>query len=567
MSARRFFILVTVAFFLLVLAACGSDSDDSADGDAAESDGDAAESDGDGELTPGDEDGDVAESAEENEDAEQVEESDSEGETEVDAEQGLPDRLPFEFTRDPDGEPLSEAEIAAFTKKITGLWKQVDWFKWIVRISHGMHASTNENDYLVFWHDVRPVKSGDTVTWRHTQDGGAHNIMIPSPKILSQAMAGYLSTGDETMAYVTEQYCKGITATMKGMMWDENDPVKYLMARNIVNVNHEYEVDGGRKKAVDYTAWYNTYSAWNTARLHFPNNPYWGDIYVTNQRSKDDVPHIFTAGAWLPWLIESAQDEKVRSACAETWEYLQGFTKDIVDSGYMIRTKNENGEAEIPLNENGTIKDLASFVLFEEFIPNAECNAKLSSAIMSYGAPLENDCEYGFGGSYEGLATGSHYFNYAIIRNFHIAAILNTIRIGENEMALKLLEGLAQRIDGYINDDKKREQYAGEWDKDLAVYALQSAIVGLPLTAREARLVEQYYSSTVDSFSTWQYWDLWDESIPDGEYAYEPPTDANVVSAENVAFFLNYCWSPLKNPAGEKFVDCDIVLDPTQWGE
>jgi len=34
-----------------------------------------------------------------------------------------------------------------------------------------------------------------------------------------------------------------------------------------------------------------------------------------------------------------------------------------------------------------------------------------------------------------------------------------------------------------------------------------------------------------------------------------------------MGYVLSYCWSPFKNPAGAAIVDCDIVNDPSRWGE
>ncbi|NOZ00328.1 MAG: hypothetical protein GXP54_00365, partial [Deltaproteobacteria bacterium] len=34
-----------------------------------------------------------------------------------------PRKLPFEFKRPSEGEPMTAAEVTAFTKKVTGLWK------------------------------------------------------------------------------------------------------------------------------------------------------------------------------------------------------------------------------------------------------------------------------------------------------------------------------------------------------------------------------------------------------------------------------------------------------------
>ena len=65
----------------------------------------------------------------------------------------------------------------------------------------------------------------------------------------------------------------------------------------------------GKRKAVEYHDWYSTYEGWNADRVHYPNNPTWGDIYVTTMRSKDDVPYMYRAAAWFPYILEHTEDE------------------------------------------------------------------------------------------------------------------------------------------------------------------------------------------------------------------------------------------------------------------
>ncbi len=540
-------LLFSLLFALLLFTACSSsDSDDNPDGDQPPADEDQP-ADGDADLSDGDENGD--EDAATDGDAVSCD-------PDFDPYENLPDALPFAFTRADEGDALTDAEITAFTEKITGFWKEIDLFTWLVRVSHGMHASTGMPDYMVYWHDVDVRKENGEVTFFHSTRGGAHNIFIPTPKYLAQAIAGYLLSGDETMGYIVEQYSKGIAAACKGMVYDENDPLEYLMARNIVTHDHQYEVDGGRVKNVIASTWYSEYESWNTSRIHYPNNPYWGDIYVTNMRSKDDVPHIYRTAPWLLYVVKYGQDASVVNAAEEALEYIHGFTKDIVDSGYHIRTKDKNGDAYIPT------EDLASFVDFEFLDKNAECNAKLSSAILGTWCPQENDCETGDGGRYETGATANHYYNYAIIDNFHLAAVALLLVNHRDEAAYKLLEGLDQRLAKYNAKGDTDEGWLG----DLAVLSLQSAIAGLPLTSKEAREIHTRYGQAVDEYLQFDRWDVWDESVADGEFRYDPNRAASGIRMEEIAFPLEYCWSPFRNEANTRLIDCDVVADPDRWG-
>ena len=103
---------------------------------------------------------------------------------------------------------------------------------------------------------------------------------------------------------------------------------------------------------------------------------------------------------------------------------------------------------------------------------------------------------------------------------------------------------------------------------DLALLALRNAAFGLPLTSREARLIVDKWSTGVDEFKDWENWNLWRDGLADGEYPYRPGhtrDDEHWTRIEDMALILEYCWSPLKNPAGVRFVDCEIVADPSRW--
>jgi hypothetical protein len=477
----------------------------------------------------------------------------------TDAGDGLPDGLPFDFARSDEGDPLSPEEVTAFTKKVVGFLKSSDFFNWLVRVSHGMDPSTGYPDYLVWWQDVIPSKAGDTVTFTHHPCCGAHNTIDITVRFLAQAISGYMLAGDPVMAKVVEQYSKGVTATMKGYIWDANDPAPYLMARNIVNKDHAYTVDGGRKKAVVYSTWYNEKDDWNTKRIHFPNNPTWGDVWVHNMRSKDDVPHIFHVVPLLRYAAVRAPDQNVRAAAAEAAEWLRGFSRDIVDSGYYIRSKDKEGKAYIPT------EDLASFVTYETLDPRAECNAKLNAALIGYGEPRGLNCMKGGINAYEETAIGIHYYNFDIVASWHVAAILNALVTWNKKIAEDLLEGLAGRVDKYMHDPDETMSREPGWKGDLSHYLLRAACAGLPLTSAEVRLIHGQYAAAAEAFSAWEYWDLWDASVPEGNLPYNPGNQGHWISIENYAYFLEYCWSPFRNDTGAKVVDCEIVRDTSKW--
>jgi hypothetical protein len=478
---------------------------------------------------------------------------------------GLPDKLPFVLTRPAAGTPLSDAEITAFTKKITGFYKEVEFFEWLDWHAHGVDPSHDPGirDYGLYWQDTRAVKAGDTITFLHT--GWADNLMIRTGKVLNNTAAGYLMSGDPLLGKLTEKYSKGIVALFLGMIWGHEDPpITSIMPRTIFTINHSYQDARGRNVAVDYTPIRYEKEDWNGHSFGNPENPYFGDIWIRNMRSKDDVPHIYRAIPMLLRVAQDGKDEHVRLAAQEAYDFLVAFCKDIVDHGYQIRTKDKNGVPYVPT------EDLASFVTYDELIPNAECDPKLTSVLFAYDEPRDIDCGNGISPTYESTATTTHYFNYAIIRYFHLTAIFSALMAREDRAAERLLKGLVERVDAIMQNDAERADHP-EWDADAAAFLLASAAYGLPLTDEEAGFIRDHYSASVDHFTLWEHWDLYDAAIPDGEYEYKPPRDGvgdeRFIRVPAMTYILEYCYSPFRNEAGAKLVDCEVVSDPTRWGE
>jgi formylglycine-generating enzyme required for sulfatase activity len=486
-----------------------------------------------------------------------------------------PKALPFSFTRADEGLPLTDAEIKAFTKKITGLWKDTHYFEWMYLTSNGMDES---NPYGMPWYkahlqDFSAEKQGDTVIFHH--GGGSDNLWIRSGKMLNNVIAGYLATGDPLLGKIAESYCRGMEAFFKGEEYSANDPERTIMPRCIFTQNHEYTVLG-RKVRVDYDpvkAEGEKYD-WNAHTIPNHVNPYYGDIWIRNMRSKDDVPHIYRMVPMMMRLAREGKDESVRVAAEKAVAYLQAFGRDIVDSGYYIRQKDNEGNTLITFEEDNPwlVKDLSSFVNFEILVPNAECNAKMTSALLGYQDPLCNDCGSGTINLYDMVAGQIHYYNMAIVVYFHQAALTNALMNNQNAMALELLQGMSDRMDAMMmGKGKPTKETCPDWEPDLATHLLVAASSGLPLKSSEARLIASEYSKAADHYITWPNWDLWSPAVPNGYVSYIPgnsPTpDTRVVGADELAYLLEYCYSPLKNKTGAKVCDCDVVLNPALWGE
>ncbi len=554
---------ICACLLVFTMAACSDEENTSNENNPTE-DGDSTDpSDGD----EPDEDGDV---------------TDLDGDTEQDEELSLfPETLEVDYSRPDAGEPVTDEEVRAFTLKVMSFLKTVRYFDYVLYTTHGVDASTGMKDWQ-FWYNERFRKEGDLVTFFHPENlnDGGHNLHIPLSRVLGDLLSASMLLEDDTVDLAAGQLCKGMSASMLGMVHDENDTLPHLMTRNVVAFNHEFQTHDGKRKAVDYSGWFSSYTRWNCNRYPIENNPYWGKVWVTNIRSKDDVPHIFRLIPILRYAVEYAHGENVREACGETLTLLEAFAKDIVDSDFRIRSKDENGELFIPgftddeeLNrEQG---DLASFINYRDLIPNGECNARRGAELIGYHAAQTQDCGRGEPNTYDQASFAINRYNLRICRYFHLAHIGNALINRDNEAAVLLLDGLDERITEAKELPEEDMQYEPDsFRRSLALYLAQSHSFGFPLQSEEVRMIHHYYDRAVDKLLAWPYWDPWADSVPDGTTgAYRPPSCETLEDGESSCWMdvqdlpqlFENCWSPFVNPSSAKLVDCEIVRNPEMW--
>ena len=170
---------------------------------------------------------------------------------------------------------------------------------------------------------------------------------------------------------------------------------------------------------------------------------------------------------------------------------------------------------------------------------------------------------------YEKFAANQHGYAVHIIRNFHMAAILHALLNRDNTVAQNLMMGLDDRVkkdfDPKFTVNAKDD---GAWPGEQAVFLLQAASLGFPLTSAEVAIVQKRYETALTAMASFTFLNPWDASVADGEYTsanYMPSTGDSGISVDEIGIAFEYCNSPFKNPAGKAPVDCDIIKDPSKW--
>jgi len=457
----------------------------------------------------------------------------------------------------------------------------MSYFDYVLRSSHGVDASTGLPEFVLWWSDVDAVREGATVRFVHREleEHGGHNITGAHARILGSAIAASFLVPDPLIARVAELYCRGVTATMQGMVHDGDDPIPILMARNVITFDHAYTTHDGRSKEVSYSNWFHSYSRWNCERFEYADNPFWGPVWVTNVRSKDDVGELLRVTALVELAHLHSANADLRAACGETLDYLRGFTADIAEHGYFIRTKDEDGApfifslVEKPEGMKEST-DLDNYVTFDPLFSGAECNAKRACDWIGLDTGSLNDCGDGGPNMFERISLENNYPNVNFFRAYHLANLYQSLLHADVASALHLLEGLVRRFEEDMTYDTTHIPVSGDrWHADLSVALVRAAAQGYPLTHREVRLVHRYYGRAVERLADWPNWDLWADELENGTYNYKPPNNAlgedgdkeYWIKVPDLAALIEYCASPFINPAGARPVDCAIMGASGAW--
>jgi hypothetical protein len=487
----------------------------------------------------------------------------------------FPDALPFQVTRaDPGGEPPTDAEVEAFTRRMADFFVETDYFPWLRRLSHGVAEGAFEGEppYMCLWDAPIVVRQGDTVTFRHVT--GADNMMAHMGRVIGPVFSAYATgSGNARQRIALREmvlgYIRGVSAMFDGSIWAEEDPVvPTIMARAIFHRNHAWELDGGRKAAVDYDAVRHEVFEQRHDTIHNANNPTWGDIWVRNKRSKDDFPWVYRMHVHLARLLWTDPDPEVRGAALKLHDQFQAFFQDILESGYIIRAKAQGGKVFIPyLEGTETVDDFASMVEYEWAVENAECNAKLPVELIATGEALDNDCGDGISEIYEEVSLIRYYGHTWMQWGFHVSALATAILYGADG-AQALLAGLGARMDELrVRDDKTSAD--PRYRPDVAQLLVLDAAYGLPLTPVEARHVMDEFTAAADHYQPFDRWDLWRDGLPDGEYDLYPARESTLgdgtqrthVWVIEMPNLFEYCASPVRATDGARFIDCDLFRE------
>ncbi|MBW2459791.1 MAG: hypothetical protein JRI68_35195, partial [Deltaproteobacteria bacterium] len=197
-------------------------------------------------------------------------------------------QLPFDFQRGNVGTPVEQSDLEAITDRYLELLRDIRYFDFLEERVHGWPESDPQQAYWygTWWSGVVVQKQGGQVTYRHVDVGGDNNGLRTGP-LLEGALYAHLLWDDPAHEHLMRKMVRGFTSWIMAM--EQNGvTTPTLLSRAAYPANIQ-STDGGRSVLLDYSL--NRPGVDNSATeyVNVPTNPYWGDIWIKNKRSKDYI--------------------------------------------------------------------------------------------------------------------------------------------------------------------------------------------------------------------------------------------------------------------------------------
>ena len=455
---------------------------------------------------------------------------------------------PVSFVRPGRGDPVSDAELAAVTDDYLELLSGIRYFDVARERAHGWPASDPQGRYWygTWWSGVSIVRENGAITYVHGADGADNNGIRTAP-LLEGALFAHAIWGQPSELSLSREFVRGFSSWILAMQSTSHPDAGVLMTRAHYPVSVT-STDDGVEVLIDYGLNRPGLDNGATEYVHVPDNPHWGDIWVKNKRSKDDLGHMMRAIAHVSRLPTDGADPALRADADEMLTLYRAWARRVEDDDWTIATYDANLEVYIPPDG---LAHLAQVL-------NGECDVILTLRLFGRGDAGGWDCGNGIT-DVDNIASVKPS-NAQMFRAYHEGLVAHAQLAGKNKTALALLEGLAVRVETTLDALESSNPPDAPNPEDMTELIVQAANVGLPLTWREVRYVHDRIREAHDSYLDGSQFDAihaLDDGMPDGTYPYQP--SGKGFFFRNIGAVLGSCVSTFRSENGQPILDCDRV--------
>lgn len=454
--------------------------------------------------------------------------------------------LPFDYERTDVGTALTAAELTTATDHYLALLDRTDWLDQIEARAHGWPESDAAGHpwYATWWSGVGIHVEGTERSFVHV-DRGADNNGLRTPQLLEGACYAWRLWSNDQDQHLVRRLVRGLSSWHLAMRRNGSDAERGLLARAAYPPSI---LDETRGVFLDYDADRPGVGVEPSFYVHLPENPSWGDVYVKNQRSKDDMGHLMRAVAAMDAcegsFTEAGADDDLREMRRLYMEWAQRVERE----GFRIATL-EEGTADVVFPSG----DLATYTI----TGGIECHAEIAIRLLSRGEPLGAECATPTGPVPDPVG-GLNNSALQILRTHHEAAAALALVTGQEALAEELLAGLAARLEMILDRYEAGEMPDNARPGDVFQLMVESANLGVPLTSREVRWLHARIEEAYAGYDTsGPEWHVFEPGASDGDYTFEPGGPG--IDFKDLGLLLGTCVAPYVNPAGRAVLDCDRV--------
>lgn len=455
------------------------------------------------------------------------------------------------FDREDKGDVISQGEKERATDELIALLKDTNYFDFADSRIHGMpeNDSTRPFWWGTMWTGITAQKLNGQVTYIHSNDG-TDNAGIQTAPYLEGACFAYLLTGDKKHAHLARKIMRGMSAWILSSAKSVDDE-PLILSRSFYPPSF-HSMDGGRNLYVNYDASRPGINSKASEYVHNPNNPYFGDIWLKAKRSIDDIGHMIRAIAQVQ-ACRGVFDDDAKADLDQMNSLYSTWASDVDSNHFKIPTYNLTMETILP-----KYNSFGNYNNYKMAIGDPACVEKLAVRFLHTNETKNLRCKKGITLWEKLIARFLQNDAIEVLRSHHIASVAMADFRGLPELADSLRRGLAERLD---RDFKvaKNNKLSPKYDvQDIATFFVHANNVGVPLKSNEIRfLYDRLHTAYVGmrEHSNFNTFHLFDPSVPDGKYSYNPPNIG--LYYYTLGPMIGACTSAYRNPNVRPLFDCE----------
>jgi hypothetical protein len=461
--------------------------------------------------------------------------------------------------RPDEGEPLHPQELSRATDELIKTLQATHYFDFVDSRIHGWPESDSRYPWWgTFWSGVNITKENGQVTYTHGS-AGADNNGIRTPPYMESACFAYVLSGNKAYAHLARRMMRGMSYWVLSSATHKDDLAPKVLNRSFYPVSVRSQ-DRGRDIYFNFEAPRAAPIDKSTNFVHLPNNPFFGDIHIQNDRSCDDIGQMVRGMTLTQVACRELLDEESKADFQQADDLYARWAADVDANKFIMPIIDRQGNylPNGPYNSKAYSHWLFGF--------NPMCVGTLAIRLLHRDDLGWMKCGEGISILERALTPFLKNNPIEVVRSHHEAAVAITKRRGLAKQAEALTRGLTKRMVrdlGYLLNNTAPKKMNLE---DIHMLLISAANVGVSLTSKEIRWLHsrlhrayEFYTANANA----PVFHVFDPQTGDGTYSYEPPEVDGGIYFRGLGQLLGACASPYRSTE-RPILDCEKLAKAFQ---